>query len=540
MRLLIALFLCCALSATAQSTKTDKKLMRQFQQDVGYLASDALEGRATGSRGETLAADFLIKRYQQLGIPAFGEKYRLPFSFTYGRQIDSASFVRINGRKWTATDGIFPLPFSASAKVTGDPVPEAMEQDNIWVLPLYDSQDEAADPHFDWEKAIYERSQNAHKQGATAVLFFDGFGSKYPPRFNALSLYDPLDIPVLFITHQALGQGLDLQGALDIALDVHIRKTERHGANVAAFINNQAPYTVVLGAHYDHLGLGEDGSSLSAAKNPEIHNGADDNASGTAALLALAAKIKKAKLKNYNYLFVHFSGEELGLLGSKAFVKEFQLDSNKLAYMVNLDMVGRLSDSSRALTLGGVGTSPAWAPVVSRAKESFKVGIDSSGIGPSDHTSFYNTGVPVLFFFTGIHHDYHKPSDDADKINYAGMAQITDFIFETLMALDAQPKPGFTPTKQPQMASVRFKVTLGVLPDYSYTNGDGLRIDGVTEGRPAQKAGLQAGDVITAIGPHEVKGIQSYMEALSKLKAGEKTTVNILRDGQKMTLPVTL
>lgn len=541
MRFLLPLLFFFSFTATAQNTKADKKLIRQFRQDVSYLASDALAGRATGSHGETLAADFLISRYRQLSIPAFGARYRLPFSFTYGRQIDKASFVSINGRKWTAAENVFPLPFSSNGKVAGDPIPEVTEQDNIWVLPLYENKEASENPHFDWEKEMHDRARKAAKEGASAIVFFDAYGSNYAPTFNLLSFYDALEIPVVFIGHDAMKQGLDLKdGALDMLLDIRLNKTERHGTNVAAFIDNQAPFTVVFGAHYDHLGLGEDGSSLRGSKDPEIHNGADDNASGTAALLALAEKIKKAGLRHYNYLFVHFSGEELGLLGSKAFVREMKLDSTKVAYMVNLDMVGRLNDSSRALTIGGVGTSPAWTPFVAEAKSYFKVVIDSSGIGPSDHTSFYNSGIPVLFFFTGIHHDYHKPSDDADKINYAGMAEITNFIFAATRQLDAQPKPIFTATKQPQMASVRFKVTLGVLPDYSYTNEDGLRIDGVTEGRPAQKAGLQAGDIITAIGDFHIKGIQSYMEALGKLEAGKRTTVRVLRAGKALTFPITL
>lgn len=541
MRLLPVLLLFLAVNAAAQTSKADKKLIKQFRQDVTYLASDALQGRATGSKGEAMAADFLIARYQQLGIPAYQKNYRLPFTFTYGRHLDSASFVTINDRRWTAKDGVFPLPFSASAAVSGDPAPDAMEQDNIWILPLYENKEDATNPHFDWEKDIHERAEKAQKNGATAILFYENKPGKYPPHFNRLSFYDPLDIPVLFISHQAITKGLPLDdGAVEIALDTRIKKTERTGNNVAAFIDNKAPYTVVIGAHYDHLGLGEDGSSLSGHKDQEIHNGADDNASGTATVLALAAQINKAKLSNYNYLFVHFSGEELGLLGSKAFVKEFGLDSTKLAYMVNLDMVGRLNDSTRALTLGGIGTSPAWAPVVARAEKQFQVGRDSSGMGPSDHTSFYNTGVPVLFFFTGIHHDYHKPSDDADKINYAGMAEISNFIFETLRSMDAHPRPPFTPTKQPQMARVRFKVTLGVLPDYSYDKGDGLRIDGVTEGKPAQAAGLQGGDVITQIGEHTIKGIQSYMEALGKLEGGQQTSIHILRGGKEVVLPISL
>jgi Zn-dependent M28 family amino/carboxypeptidase len=370
-------------------------------------------------------------------------------------------------------------------------------------------------------------------------LFYDAYGSKYPPGFNSRSEYDVIKIPAAFVTYEQW-QKLRANDANVIAVKMNIRlvKPDYTGNNIAAFIDNKAPLTVVLGAHYDHLGHGEDGGSLYSGKAPQIHNGADDNASGTAALMQLAAWAKKSRLKGYNYLFVHFSGEELGLLGSKAFTKIPGIDSSHIAYMINMDMVGRLNDSTHALTLGGVGTSPAWADALAAIrKNDFKVNVDSAGVGPSDHTSFYNKGIPVLFFFTGIHSDYHKPGDDADKINYAGEARIIRSIGDVVKQMDKAPRPRFTPTKQSSMGRVRFKVTLGIIPDYSWT-GEGLRADGISPGKAAERAGMQAGDLIIRLGNDEVKGIQTYMEALSHQAPGAKTTVVILRDGKKMELPV--
>jgi C-terminal processing protease CtpA/Prc len=206
--------------------------------------------------------------------------------------------------------------------------------------------------------------------------------------------------------------------------------------------------------------------------------------------------------------------------------------------MINMDMIGRLNDSSHVLTIGGVGTSPAWADVVSTVRQSgFTVNTDSAGVGPSDHTSFYNKGIPVLFFFTGVHSDYHKPGDDADKINFAGEAHVIRAIQTVVKNLNRAPRPHFTPAKQSSMGRVRFKVTLGIIPDYSWT-GEGVRADGVTDGKPASKAGLKTGDIIIRLGSDDVKGIQTYMEALSHQKEGGKSMVTILRDGKKMELPI--
>lgn len=519
-------------------TRAEKKIIKQLQTDIEYLASDALEGRRTGTEGEKKAADYLVAFYKKEKIQPYKGSYRHSFPFAYGKKIGSATQIKAGTRQLEIPGEAFPLPFSAGtdSPLLSEVLPEVYEQGNIWLIPLYTEEKDASNPHFDYEKEMYGRAREAAGQGAAAVVFYDHFNAKYPPQFNHRSEYETLDIPVAFLSFSAFEAYVkNRHDGIPVSLKTSVQKKEGTGINIAAFIDNGARYTVVLGAHYDHLGYGEDGNSLYAGKERQIHNGADDNASGTAGLMQLASRIKKDGLRNYNYLFLHFSGEELGLLGSRAIVKEMQLDSNRVAYMINLDMIGRLNDSTHALTVGGVGTSPVWGRFISPKNPEFRIGIDSSGIGPSDHTSFYLAGVPVLFFFTGVHRDYHKPGDDAYKINYFGEVRILDYIYNIISGMEKEPRPRFTPTRQPVMNNVSFKVTLGIMPDYSF-QGEGVRADGIIEDRPAEKAGIKAGDVIIKLGTYSIKGMQSYMEALSHFESGQTITVTIERAGKIMEL----
>lgn len=305
--------------------------------------------------------------------------------------------------------------------------------------------------------------------------------------------------------------------------------------NVVGYIDNQQENTVVIGAHYDHLGYGEEGSLHRGEL--EIHNGADDNASGVVLLLLLAEKLKNRDKSN-NYLFIAFSGEEKGLYGSNYYTKHPTIDLDHVSYMINLDMVGRL-DEENTLAINGVGTSPEWVPAINAiGMDSLKIITKESGTGPSDHTSFYLRDIPVLHFFTGTHEDYHKPSDDADKINYRGIYAVAAFIDSLITGLDSQPKLAFTRTKDESENAPKFKVTLGVVPDYMF-DGAGMRIDGVSEGRPASRAGLKTGDVVIKMGEVEVKDMMSYMTALSKFESGDTTTVIIKRGSEELSFPVT-
>ncbi|HIC32042.1 MAG TPA: M28 family peptidase [Flavobacteriaceae bacterium] len=300
------------------------------------------------------------------------------------------------------------------------------------------------------------------------------------------------------------------------------------GTNVIGFIDNQAENTVIIGAHYDHLGYGAEGS-LYRGETKEIHNGADDNASGVGVLLDLAKKLKDTNKSN-NYLFITFSGEEMGLLGSNYYAKNPTVSNDKANYMINMDMVGRLKADS-TLAVYGVGTSPIFKQTLKAHNDKFKLVQNESGVGPSDHTSFYNVDVPVLHFFTGQHEDYHKPSDDFDKLNYDGMSTISNYIFEVITDLNDNGKLAFRKTKNESEETPRFKVGLGVIPDYLF-DGEGMRIDGISEDKPAQKAGLEKGDIVVKMGDSSVTDMMSYMKVLSTFKEGDKTTVVVDRNGE--------
>lgn len=302
------------------------------------------------------------------------------------------------------------------------------------------------------------------------------------------------------------------------------------GTNVIGYLDNKADNTVIIGAHFDHLGYGAEGS-LYRGDTIQIHNGADDNASGVGVLLDLAKKLKGAN-KGNNYLFITFSGEEMGLLGSNYYAKNPTFTNDKANYMVNMDMVGRLKADS-TLAVYGVGTSPIFKQTLKAHNEKFKLIENESGVGPSDHTSFYNVDIPVLHFFTGQHEDYHKPTDDFDKLNYEGMNTISSYIFDVITDLDDNGKLPFRKTKNESEETPRFKVVLGVIPDYMF-DGKGMRIDGLTEDKPAQKAGLEKGDVVVKLGDSTITDMTSYMKALAAFKEGDKTTVLVERKGDKV------
>ena len=297
------------------------------------------------------------------------------------------------------------------------------------------------------------------------------------------------------------------------------------GNNVIGFLDNKAENTVIIGAHFDHLGYGGEGS-LFRDSIKAIHNGADDNASGVAILLNLAAKLKE-KNTNNNYLFIAFSGEEMGLLGSNYFVKNPTIDTKKVSYMINMDMVCRLKKDS-ALAVYGTGTSPIFKQTLKSHNNKFKLIQQESGVGPSDHTSFYLADIPVLHFFTGQHEDYHKPGDDSEKLNYKGMEIISKYIFNIITDLDNNGKLAFRKTKNEGKDTPRFKVGMGVIPDYMF-DGKGMRIDGISEDKPAQKAGLHKGDIVIKLGDSTVVDMMSYMRALSVFEKGDKSKVLVKR-----------
>ncbi|MEL6811314.1 MAG: M20/M25/M40 family metallo-hydrolase [Bacteroidota bacterium] len=391
--------------------KTEVKEPVTFQEDVGFLASDSLKGRETGTEGERIAADYIAGRFEDLGLQPKG------------------------------TEGYF-------------------------------------------QDFNFKPSKNPHQQAE--------------------------------VVKPSVGDSMS------------------KGRNVVAYIDNKAAHTVAIGAHFDHLGMGGEGSLY--REGEAVHNGADDNASGIAVMLQLAERLKEQHTAN-NYVFIAFSGEELGLLGSNYFVKNSTVPIEKITYMLNFDMVGRLNEEN-TLAVHGVGTSPIFKQTLfANNNQGLNIAEYESGTGPSDYTSFYIADIPVLSFFTGQHEDYHKPGDDVEKLNYEGMALITNYTMNIIEDLNDNEKLVFRKTKNESEEVPSFKVALGVVPDYLFT-GEGMRIDGVSEDKPAQRAGLLKGDIVKKLDTIQVTDMMSYMKALSQYDVGKKCLVTIDRSGEMIEVEV--
>ena len=534
-RFLIVFLLIANITSAQKTRKADKETLKYLKQNIEYLSSDQLEGRRAGTTGESLAADFIASKFKEIGLLPKGteDSYFQPFTISDGRQILPDTYLSVNNQVLTPGLEFFPLSNSkASATITAEVSPSLTENDQPWLIDIADDLDKNKEnPHFDVSNLINSLINISKDKGASAVIFFNSGDIDDHISFDEKDRSESTIIPALYITKNAVKTYLqDLNSTYDLQFNVAIGPKIRHSKNIIGYIDNKAQLTVVLGAHFDHLGYGEDGNSMLRTGERLIHNGADDNASGTAALIELAFLLNKSKSKQFNYLFIAFSAEELGLNGSKYFSENPTISLNTVNYMINMDMVGRLNDSTHVITIGGYGTSPSWKPLIDNIKDNpFIIKYDSSGTGPSDHTSFYRKDIPVLFFFTGLHSDYHKPSDDADKINYVGELKIIYFI-KQLIANDKQhEKIAFTKTReQSSGSSTRFSVSLGIMPDYTFP-GNGVRVDGVSDGRPAKKAGISTGDVIRQLGDFKTSSVESYMLALSKFKKGDKTNVIILR-----------
>ena len=533
-------------------SKADKTTVANLQNHISYLADDKLEGRRAGTNGEKLAGEYISKKFQEIGLqPKGSDGFYQPFEINDGKQINSATYFIINENNLAAGKDFFPFPYSANMSIEALPAIALQEADMPWFFDLKDVLNENLptgqagknNPHFDLSDYIRTHAKKAKSRGASAVILYNSSEIDDKLKFEPKDRSEKLELPVIYVFKEAAKKYFsDPSATLDIKLKVDLSDKKRTGQNVVGYMNNNAARTVVFGAHYDHLGYGEDGSSMDRSGQKAIHNGADDNASGTAALIELARILKNSKQKKNNYLFIAFSAEELGLNGSKYFTEHPTIELGQVNYMINMDMVGRLNDSSNVLTIGGYGTSPVWSTVINPAdkKSPFVIKIDSSGTGPSDHTSFYRKDIPVLFFFTGLHTDYHKPSDDFNKINYAGETRIINYISSIITSpLTTNQKLAFTKTREPQTTtSMRSgSVTMGVMPDYTFS-GAGLRCDGVTDGRPAQKAGLKAGDIIIQIGEHSITSMDSYMQTLGKFQKGEKTKVKYKRGNEVLETEV--
>lgn len=533
--LAICIILPCLLDAQSKkklrlaAEKETELTVSNLKKHIQYLASDQLEGRRTGTKGELLAMEYIVDQYKKIGLTPKGNNgFVQEFEIKEGKQIAPTSYLKLDEKNLQLIDDYFPLAFSAAKSAKGNTAVALSEANQPWFKDIAEIVEEnKTNIHFDIEEVIKKEAIAAATKKASALFLFNSSTIVDNIQYNKNDQSAPLTIPVIYITKAGLKKYLnDFTASVNIDVNILFENRNRKAKNIVGYINNNAANTVILGAHYDHLGYGEDKNALDTAHI--VHNGADDNASGTAALIELTRKLKTQSPSNNNYLIIHFSGEELGLFGSK-----YWLDNPTTTitpnYMINMDMVGRY-DTTRKLTIGGFGTSPVWAKVIPTVTNKFAVKIDSAGSGPSDHASFYRKDIPVLFLFTGSHSDYHKATDDWDKINYEGESSIVQMVYSLIDKTNDQGKIAFTKTAEQQMGrSTRFTVSLGVIPDYGFS-GTGMRIDGVSPGKLAEKKGLQAGDVLLQLGEYKFVDVNSYMQTLSKFKKGD-TTFLILKRG---------
>ncbi len=504
--------------------KADKVIIQNVESHIKYLASDELEGRRAGSVGEQKAVDYIVAQYQALGLKPMGvDGFIQPFPIDEGKRLTAGSFLNINKEVVVLDKEFIPLSNSGVGQFNSAAAIALNEAKQVWFKDLNEVLDAAVtNPHFDLNQWIIEFTNQVKQKGGSALFLYNKGTFVDNIQFNKFDTSAALPIPVIYITKNGwLKHFNDDIDTYNINANISFEHATRTAHNVAAFIDNHAENTVVIGAHLDHLGYNEDHNALDVNNN--IRNGADDNASGTSAIIELAKLLKKKSPKNNNYLILHFSGEELGLFGSKYWL-EHPTYKGKLNYMINLDMVGRY-DTARKLTVGGFGTSSKWATVLANTPTTLLTHYDSAGAGPSDHASFYRKDIPVLFMFTGSHSDYHKATDDWDKINYIGEAAIIQYVHAIIKNTDAQGQLDFLKTRENSMGkSNKFTVSLGVMPDYAFT-GTGVRIEGATEGKLAEKLGLKGGDILLQLGDYKLVDVMGYMTALSKFKKGDKTTL---------------
>lgn len=529
-------------------------LVPRLQYHVYYLADDSLQGRQTGSKGERLAAEYLIKHFTQMGLQPAGDQgsWKQAFSFTGKQEFGKKNTLVWGKKKQNWQTAFFTLAQSGNGKVSGAAVDvgygitnAALKHDDyadktnldgkIFLIRL--NSPDGNNPHgaFGADAVIEKKLKLAAEKGAIGVVFYPGSKEDALPDAKLDRRSQQQSLPAICLRWESW-QALSAKPAT-VSMQTEIIRHTVTGNNVVGYLDKGAPFTIVIGAHYDHLGHAEYGSSLHAG-DPAIHNGADDNASGTAGLIELARYFSQTRNSKYNFLFMGFSGEELGLLGSAYFTKNPTIPLEKIGLMFNMDMIGRLDSVERQLGVLGTGTSPMWDSLVNKQAGNLRIKSNASGTGASDHTSFYLSGIPVLHFFTGTHSDYHKPSDDADKINYQGMAEVVNYMIRITEALPADEKPVFTKTNDSENRNApRFKVTLGIMPDYFY-EGRGIKVDGVTAGRAAANTGVEKGDLLLQLGDYELADMQAYMQALAAFNKGDVAKLELLRGGEKRSLEV--
>ncbi len=517
--------------------KADKVLIQNLENHIKFLASDELEGRRAGSPGEQKAVDYIILQYQNAGIQAKGSNgFMQSFPIDEGKKLSANSFIKVNKQSLLLDADFFPISNSGTGNIKSMASLSLNEANQVWFKDVGEVLEEnTSNPHFDINEWLLTTAKETNQKGGTALFLYNSGTLVDNIQYYKFDTAKALPITIVYITKKGFSKYFsDELSTYEIEASIEFEHASRTAHNVAAFIDNKAANTVILGAHLDHLGYNEDRNALDVNNN--VRNGADDNASGTAALIELAKALQKKSPKNNNYLILHFSGEELGLFGSKYWL-EHPTYAGNYNYMINMDMVGRY-DTTRKLTVGGYGTSTKWANILSSVPTSLITHYDSAGSGPSDHASFYRKDMPVLFMFTGSHSDYHKATDDWDKINYVGESQIVRYVQSIIKTTDAVGKLDFLKTREAAMGrSTKFTVSLGVMPDYAFT-GTGVRIEGASQGKLGEKIGLKGGDVLLQVGDYKLVDVMSYMQALSKFKKGDATVLVYKRGADEVKIDI--
>jgi hypothetical protein len=583
---LLAVF---GLPATAADTRPAAPADR-IRADVTRLADDAWQGRRAGTPGADAAADWIAGEFRRIGLLPAGDRgtYFQAFSFIDGIVLGAGNRLAVGGLAFKPGEEFRPLAFSSAGSVLGEvvfagygTVAKDLEYDDYAGLDVKDKVvlllrygPGGDDPQSRWAAFMPLRlkAQNARDKGARAVLIVTGprtpgaLDQLVPLRADA-SLADE-GLPCFTVTRAVAdalfagaGTTLDhaqrrideslkpaplvLAGArLEATADLTPKRSLTR--NVIGLLPRASTATeaLVVGAHYDHLGLGAAGS-LDPAPDGKVHHGADDNASGVAGVLDLARRFAaRPEPAQRSIYFVAFGAEEVGVLGSSYLVKNPPRPLERIAAMLNLDMIGRLREDT--LEVHGAGTSPLFKPLLEEAnrRAGLKLKLHEGGYGPSDHSPFYAAGRPVLFAFTGNHPDYHRPSDTADKIDADGIVKVLGLLEPVVAALATSPAPiAFTRVaaeKEGGASGARgFRVWVGGIPDYS-EEGPGVRFSGVTPGSPADKAGMKGGDVLVKFGPKEVRNIYDYTYALAERKPGDAVTVVVKREGADVSLELVL
>jgi hypothetical protein len=564
--------------------------VKELREHVKYLSSDSLKGRLTGSAGDSLAAGYIRKVLISYGlIPLSGDGMQR-FEGTRRIVAGKNNSLTIDGKSFVAEKDFMPLAFSSNGSLGAEVVFAgygfSINTDSLkwndyadlqvkgkWALIL------RSDPEPDNSKSPYipfsgdrDKALLAKDMGAAGVLLVSGPASDQQDAFEQLNNEGfSVDIPVLRVKREVADIILSKSKKSIESLEKNINSSKKpytfltkssvsatteivretaNTRNVVMLLPGEDETLkneyVIIGAHFDHLGMGGPGSSSRAPDTVGIHHGADDNASGVSLMLELARKFALTQGSHKRSIIcIAFSGEEEGLLGSKHFTSQPGIDLSKVNAMINLDMVGRLNDTSM-LQISGVGTAAGLKELVySRSDTShLKLKLSDEGYGPSDHSSFYFKNIPVLFYFTGAHLDYHTPSDTWDKINFPGMVTISTEVFSVGEEIANSKERLQFREAGPKTEPVRYRrgkgASLGIMPDFAGVVKNGLRADAVTPGKPAALGGMKKGDIITAINGKTVNNIQDYMSRMSQLKHGQTISVEILRSGKKEVLLIQL